>query len=151
MDATVRAKTHATLASEVNDVLLRACAIGGQLYRHGLKVQVFEGPDAYGRSRFTVSIPPNAPVRTKYDAAFFSVLVPMDAMGNRAYLGEVHASTVELAPLHSDWGLFNGLDDPRPEPSHPMMAEGDDQIVRFTFPERRDALLEWVDAFCATP
>jgi|SaaInlV_125m_DNA_1040241.scaffolds.fasta_scaffold13688_2 hypothetical protein len=148
MDATVKVKTHATLASEVNDVLLRACAEGGRLYPHGLKVQVFKGPDPYGRSRFTVTIPPDAPVRTKYDAAFLSVLVPMDAMGQRAYLGEVHASTVELAPLHSDWALFNSLDDPRPQPPHPMMDEGGDKIRRFSFPQRRDELLEWVDAFC---
>ena len=58
------------------------------------------------------------------------------------------SSTVELAPLHSDWALFNCLDDPRLEPPHPMMEEGDDQIRRFTFPQRRDELLEWVDAFC---
>ena len=142
-------KSLLQLGTEVYADLALATDIGN-LQHLGLELEPFTGADALGRVRFLVKLPMSAPAFCEWGAQTFSVIVPWDAMGNRAHYGE-SASVVEIAPLRYGGALFDSpyFVEEKGESGfvHPMLR--DDQVKRFRYPQQMRNFHEWIVAFCA--
>ena len=140
-------KSILQLGTEVYADLAVAIDIG-HLQHLGLELDPFTGADEFGRVRFLIKLPMSAPAFYAWGAQTFSVIVPWDAMGNRAHYGE-SASVVEIEPLRYGGALFDSPYFVEEKGDHgfvhPMLR--DDQIVRFCYPQQVANFHRWIIKF----